>query len=149
MKIYPGLIASDFLITDDGEDHAFKVWLWRTQEDMKSWAKLYAGEISENTQAFFSDVEAMTYNQCQFLGHIHFYKDGWNSDTVAHELLHALFRYIIVVVEDFSRSLYCEIREDKEALCYEYGYWMEWLYNWLFDHNPQEAWLVTNQKEKL
>ena len=150
MKVYPGLIASDFLITCDGEDHAFKIWLWKDRESMGLWSKLYSEDgISETTQAFFADTVAMTHHTCQFLGHLHFYKDAWNSDTVAHELLHALFRYIKVVVVDFPRALYLEFRDDKEALCYEFGYWMEWVYNWLFDKNPQEQWRVTNQSAPL
>ena len=149
MKVYPGLIASDFLITKDGEDHAFQVWLWDNHENMRQWSKLYVKEVEENANAFFSDTVAMTYHPFQFLGHLHFVKDSWNTDTVAHELMHALFRYLIVVVEDFSRSLYAEIRKDKEALCYEFGYWMEWTFNWLFDKNPQEQWQVTNKESPL
>lgn len=150
MVIYPGLIASDFLITqEDEEKHAFQIWLWDSHKTMKQWAKLYADEIDENAQAFFSDVLAETHNPCQFIGHLHFVKDDWNSDTVAHELMHGFFRYIKVCFIDFTRALFLEWRDEKEQLCYEYGYWMEWTYNWLFDHNPQEQWKVTNKNKVL
>lgn len=144
MEIHPGLIASEFLITkEDEEDHAFQIWLWDERKAMLEWAERHSDPsyYSENTQAMFSDVEAMAHKPCQFLGHLHFVKDDWDLNAVAHELMHAFFRYAIVCFEDFTRALFLEWRDDKEQLCYEYAEWVDWTYRWLWKKNPNPKWV--------
>lgn len=138
---YPGLIASDFLVTD--EMHSWKVWLWESQEDLIRWADLYSVNPQkepgyyDKTMALHSPCKSLVVNgPMQHLGDLHFVKDHWNMMMVTHELLHALFHYIRGLVPDFSRAFYGCWIEEEEELCYPFGEWCEWVYRWLWKKNP-------------
>lgn len=146
MKIYPGLIASTILLTDDL--HSWRIWLWETQEDLKRWAERYAAGPKgkgayDKTEALFSPVSCNIHVPAQHLGEIHFVKDNWDLELVVHELVHAQFHYIRMQVEDFVRPLYQfykEWMEWEEDLCYPFGKWINWVYNWLWKKNPNPRW---------
>ena len=153
MKIYPGLIASDFMITVG--DHSFRIWLWETREDMHRWAENYsvgeheAGYYS-TADALFSPTNCLIHEQCSHLGELHFVKDNWDEETVAHELSHAQFQYIRKQVEDFVRPLYqfyVEWMAWEEELCYPFGQWFKWVYRWLWKHNPNPKWIQEKREE--
>ena len=145
MKIYPGLVRSTFLITS--EDHSWRIWLWETQEDLKRWAERYAAGSREpgqydDTDALHSPMDSLFIDgPKQHLGEIHFVKDQWELEHVAHEMLHAMFHYIRVLVPDFSRALYRDLMGAEENLCYPFGEWVDWVYRWLWKFNPNPKWV--------
>jgi hypothetical protein len=147
MIIYPGLIKSDFLITVN--DHSFRIWLWETQDDMRRWAERYSlGDEKpgyfDDAAAIFSPSDCMIHEPCSHLGELHFVKDYWDEELVAHELTHAQFQYIRKQVEDFVRPLYQFYRgwmAWEEDLCYPFGQWYRWVFRWLWKHNPNPKWV--------
>ena len=155
MKIYPGLIASDFLIPVD--DHSFRVWLWETREDMVRWVENYS--IARNhhelghfakADAIFNPTNCLIHAPVQHLGEIHFIKDHWDEEIVAHELTHAQFQYIRKQVEDFVRPLYQFYEawmEWEEELCYPFGQWYKWVFRWLWKKNPNPKWIRERDSE--
>jgi len=139
MVIYPGLLRSDFLITNDDEYHAWEVWLWKDVESMVSWSDNYGhGDVGNNADACHIPMNLICDEPMQLIGHLHFVKNKWDMETVSHELLHGLFIYLKCFVPDFPRTIYMNWMEDEEPICYEFGYWADWLYRWLWKRNPNE-----------
>ena len=149
-KVHPGLIASDFIITEN--DCSFRVWLWETQEGLKTWAYRYAAGRDkkgrfDDSIGLFSPSQCLVHDRASHIGEIHFIKDRWDEEIVAHELAHAQFQYIRKQVEDFVRPLYqfyTEWMEWEEELCYPFGQWHKWTWRWLWKKNPNPKWIKTN-----
>jgi hypothetical protein len=138
MKIYPGLIASDFL---EAEGNFWMVWLWETDEDLQRWANRYAidrmpGQFDNCCGLHAPEITKIdTENQC--LGHLHFVKDNWAMDIVAHEMMHGFLHYVRTMIPNFTRALYMHFMDEEEdLLCYPFGEWLDWLYRWLWERNP-------------
>lgn len=149
-SFHPGLIRSDFLF-DEEIGVSWQIWFWKTREDLQRWADNFCqscqgvpGEFAETRALHSPEFLLYVDEKRQHMGSIHFVKDGWDLSTVSHEVLHALFHYIRVLVPDFPRALYKDWMEKEEALCYPFGDWVEWIYRWLWKYNPNPRW----QKEK-
>ena len=146
-KVYPGLIASSFLVTEEG--HSWRVWLWETQGDLKRWAERYAagpkepGEFND-ALGLHTPCEVEIDGEFQHIGEIHFIKDSWDLEHVAHECTHGLFHYIRCLVSDFPRMLYLNIMECEEEVCYPFGQFVDMSYRWLWKKNPNPKWLKEN-----
>ena len=144
-KVHPGLIASDFLVTID--NHSWRIWLWETQEDLKRWADRHAtdphpepGEY-DHAEGLHSPTDYLAFDQPgQHLGELHFIKNNWDLEKVAHEFLHGLFHYIRVLVPDFGRAFYMNWMSEEEKICYPFGEWVDWAYRWLWKKNPNPKW---------
>lgn len=64
----------------------------------------------------------------EFFGELHFARDSWNCEVVAHECMHATFHAMrIFDVEQFP-----EINVE-ERICYLHGHLFEDVYKWLWD----------------
>jgi hypothetical protein len=137
IEIYPGLIASDFLLTEEG--HAWQVWLWKTPEDLGHWDRLYGANDGEPALGRHTPLICEADAPCQLLGHLHFCKGEWSEGVVAHEMLHGLFHYVKVCVPGFVRAIYL-FMEEEEEICYPFGDWIEWLKRFLWKHDPNEKW---------
>lgn len=147
MIIYQGLIASDFYIDNDG--HSWRIWLWKTQEDLKRWGDRYAsGRLPEQFN-YAIGMHSPNYVLCdvpyQHLGELHFLLNNWTMDLVAHECLHALFHYIRGQVSDFARILYRCWMDDEEEICYLFGGLVDWAYRWLWKKNPNPFWGIEDE----
>jgi hypothetical protein len=148
-NIYPGFVASAILLTDEG--HSWRIWLWKSQEDLKRWADRYSagrtGEPGEydGCMGLHSPCEVMLDGEFQHIGEIHFVLDHWDLETVVHECTHGLFHYIRCLIIDFPRMLYMGYIENEEEICYPFGKFVELAYKWLWKKNPNPSW----QKEWL
>lgn len=69
------------------------------------------------------------------LGEIHFIKDVWNMNIVAHELCHAIIHRIRTIGPSMS-DVVNQVGGSEEEVCYEFGRWMDCLYRSLWDVNP-------------
>ncbi len=145
-EIYPGLILNSIYIMEEG--HSFRVWLWETQEDLVKWAETYSpntrkGSFSNAIGLFSPNMYCPIHEPHSHLGEIHFVKDRWDEEVVAHEMTHMQFQYIRKCVEDFVRPLYqyyLEWMEWEEELCYPFGRSFKWVWKWLWKHNPNPNW---------
>lgn len=67
------------------------------------------------------------------LGELHFVRNEWNEEIVAHELCHALVHRLRTLP---NRGAVFEDMDHEEPLCLTFGQWFNQLYNWLWDFNP-------------
>jgi len=144
MIIYPGLIASSILLLDEG--HSWRIWLWKEQADLIRWAERYSsgrtGEPGEyeDTLGLHSPCDIELDGEYQHIGEIHFIKDQWNMEHVAHECSHGVFHYIRCLISDFPRKLYLNFMECEEEVCYPFGQFVDMAYRWLWKQNPNPRW---------
>jgi hypothetical protein len=69
------------------------------------------------------------------LGEIHFIKDKWGLEIVAHELCHALMHRVRQLKPNFKHIIE-QVNGAEETICYEYGQWVEDIYRFLWETNP-------------
>jgi len=73
------------------------------------------------------------------MGEIHFIKDKWNMEIVAHELCHSL----IGRLRHSPMLKLCDIIQQnnnaEELICYEFGSWVDQVYRKLWELDPLEA----------
>jgi hypothetical protein len=140
-EVYPGLIASTFLVAED--NNFWQIFLWNKEKDLKRWSKKYShddycegtiGLHSPNSFGIEEEIKPVP------LGYIHFVNNKWNTEVVTHELLHALFHYIKGCIKDFARRFYWDDMDLEEYLCYSFGEWNDEIYRWLWRHNPGRKW---------
>jgi hypothetical protein len=139
-EIYPGLMACDFLDTEDNLCF-WRVWLWESPEALGNWIDIHRPHQKDLKGAdgihcgmyFTDDVLG------QQLGDLHFIKGVWDEEVVAHELMHAFMWFAAGMIPDFSRIVYsCDRMDDEEKyICYPFGRWFGWLYPWLWKVNPR------------
>lgn len=69
------------------------------------------------------------------LGEIHFIKNKWNIEIIAHELQHAIIHKIRLLPPYFEDIL---LQKDnaEEYICYLFGYMMSSIYTKLYAINP-------------
>jgi len=88
------------------------------------------------------------------LGELHFVKDDWNMEIVAHELQHAL-AHRMRVLEPFAQQVMDQddshdyIKSAEERFCREAGRWFDELYRWLWRHNAYGKHAQGHDKETL
>ena len=118
----------------------FKVFLWATIDDLREAAPACdrgsAIHCPTPSREVYKDGEWMVRPR-NLLARIHFAAGQWTEETVAHELVHALF--------EADRSGVGEKRlgdlEDasfshEEEWCYRYGRWFSTVYRWLWENDP-------------
>jgi hypothetical protein len=74
------------------------------------------------------------------MGEVHFIKDKWNMEIVAHELCHAL----IGRLRHNATLKLCDVmmqnNDTEEIICYEFGRWVDEVYRRLWQEDPNEKW---------
>ena len=70
------------------------------------------------------------------LGEIHFIKNNWNTETVAHELFHAFIHRLRSVKDPTAEQIIEQEGTSEEDICYEFGQWFDQLYRELWAINP-------------
>jgi len=120
----------------------FHVFLWEDQESFEKnsltgefKSKDYAG--STNLAPFIIQVTSQG-NQIIVklkLGEVHFIKDKWDMEIVAHELTHVLI-HRMRVLKPLAKDIIDQIEEGEEIICYEFGSWVDQVYRLLWEINP-------------
>ena len=138
-EIYPGLIASDFLVTEE-DSYSWQVWLWDSVESYARWQRIHRGvsdyECLEDAAAH-NGMPIEIGQPYQLVGHLHFLRQSWDEETVAHEMLHAFIHYARSQIPDLAKIFYLGpmIREE-ESCCYPFGRWFSWVWRWLWKVDP-------------
>lgn len=73
------------------------------------------------------------------LGEVHFIKDTWNMEIVAHELFHAIIQQIRMIGPK-ADDIVEQIGDSEEDICYTFGRWMHEIYSLLWEVNPYGRW---------
>lgn len=151
MKVYPGLIASEFFWYD--EKYSFRVWLWKSQADLVRWAERYGNDRKK--KGYYDGAEGLcnparlNYDECgQHIAELHFVAGKWAVETVAHECLHGLLHFLRFQSESFARvfyQMYKNYMDWEEEICYPFGELVDQVYRWLWKKNPNPKW----RKEKM
>jgi len=70
------------------------------------------------------------------IGEVHFIKDKWNTEIVAHELCHALIGRFRMNKSPKLCDMVMQTDEAEEEICYEFGRWFDQVYRRLWKENP-------------
>lgn len=126
-----------------GKKHYFHVFLW---EDQESFDQNVLGteknecigccNLAPTIISFKDNKEAIIRPK---LGEIHFIKDEWNLEIVAHELCHGLIQRLRMIEPRVS-DVVEQIDESEEIICHEFGKWVYKVYNSLWESNPNLKW---------
>lgn len=149
-----------------GKKHYYHVFLWKTEkdfykntEDTETHGSCACVNFSPTIVEMYKDKNTNTtepkkkvaYKEKTIirpkLGEIHFIKDKWNLEIVAHELCHAIM-HRIRQLNDNGQEIMEQEEEKEEEICYEFGAWMEVLYRELWEINPPFEYKKTNQRKK-
>jgi hypothetical protein len=115
----------------------FQVFLWDDIQSLKD-----HHEVTDDTLAitcfepwFVDDETGKVYINPK-LGEIHFAKDSWNVNVVAHEVQHAIIHRMRLVWPPAHLILLEEYADAEEEIAYETGHWVERVYRWLGTADP-------------
>ena len=125
-----------------GSGHYYSAFLW---EDQKSFDENThdnkpgeaAGCCNHAPMKLLVNEEGRVLKKCppKKMGEVHFIKDKWNMEIVAHELLHALigrFRNIQPKLCD----IVMQNGNAEETICYGFGEWVDQSYRRLWKEDP-------------
>ena len=153
-----------------GKRHYFHVFLWKNKkafiqntldnEDKCSIAcvnlaptiyeisQIYDGTCVNTTSTYYYDIGSYERKIIRpKLGEIHFIKDKWGLEIVAHELCHALMHRIRQLKPNFEHIIE-QVNGAEESICYEYGQWLEDIYRFLWETNPPKELYKFNNEMK-
>jgi len=131
------LVADCRVICTQARPHYFDIYLW---EDQESFLKNTI-DMDEYTQGCCELASVLLDPESGFsipprkLGEVHFIKDKWDEEVVAHELCHALLHRLRELCPSI-RSVMKQEKNYEEEICYEFGMWNKQVYRWLWLHNP-------------
>jgi hypothetical protein len=119
-----------------GKKHYFHVFLW---EDPESFAQNTTDTDKKtggcvNLVPSIIEIEGDSKKEIvrPKLGEVHFIKDRWDMEIVAHELCHALIHRIRMIRPDATQVVEQE-GDSEETICYEFGKWVDQIYRVLWE----------------
>ena len=71
------------------------------------------------------------------LGEIHFIKEKWTTEIVAHELCHALI-HRLRMIKPKAEDVIAQEEDFEELVCWEFGRWMDQVYRLLWEDDPPQ-----------
>jgi hypothetical protein len=131
-----------------GRRHYLFAYLWEDREAMLA----AAGHGDRSTQALhvpnsysfdFDNIntwEGAHNSAPPLLSEVHFVREDWTAEIVAHELCHALLHRLRAVGPPTEILLSQTPMEAEEAVCYEFGEWFDQLYEWLWEVDSADGW---------
>ena len=88
---------------------------------------------------YYENNDTKRRRPLKVIGTIHFVRDRWDMETVAHECFHAAAHYIRA-----TKSLPLGVDDDnmvkEEQVCYQMGRLVSNVYRKLWDLNPNPRW---------
>jgi hypothetical protein len=123
-----------------GRRHYFHVFLWDSQESFdQNTLDNEPGQVlgCVNYCPYTIEIEKKREKKIIMpkLGEIHFIKDIWTLEIVAHELCHALL-HRLDYLEPSIDEIFSEEGNSEESICLEFGQWMDEIYRHLWQKNP-------------
>lgn len=141
IKDRTNLVArADLKVT--GSRHYFQLYLWRDLISFRANSmdneKAVACVNFEPTIIEFSNN---TENEIirPKRGEIHFVVGKWNIEIVAHEIGHALIERMRLF-PPHADAIIEQTADAEEEICHELGQWVDNVYRWLWEHNPNVLW---------
>lgn len=134
-----------------GKSYYFHVFLWEDQDsfdantcDNKPNEAAACVNLAPTVIEVFAKEENDKIIIRPKLGEIHFIKDKWNMEVVAHELCHA-FIHRIRQLNNKGQDVIEQIENVEESVCYEFGQWAHTIYNLLWKENPSKKWKLIGE----
>lgn len=123
----------------------FEVYLWESREAMV--ANGLPKEDFDGAGAAVVHVPSLVSWACggwihkprKKLSEVHFVKQDWDDEVIAHELIHVLgqcFRYVEPSPVDFAE----QNGNSDEIVAYRFGKWVHVVTRWLWEHDPSSEW---------
>lgn len=139
------------LCSNNGRSY-FNVYLWNNHEAMiaaQSEEQPPGTEATCALRPYQINIWTGEPEALPLLGELHFVKDAWNLEHVAHEVQHAILHRMRVlrptaievteqrnfVADNWPEDINCE-----EIVCYEAGQWVQDVYGFLWEMNPNTNW---------
>jgi len=127
-----------------GKKHYFHVFLWADQQSFdentlgnKPGQSRGCVNLAPSIISFKNEVEREIIRPK--LGEVHFIKDKWDLEVVAHELCHALIQRIRMI-NPSAKQIVNQDEDNEEDICYEFGAWVDEIYHLLWSENPNMNW---------
>lgn len=121
----------------------FQVFLW---DDIKSLRAYFHDPADPEATA---DTLAMTSFEAWYvdpdngsiyinpkLGEIHFARDHWNVNIIAHEVQHAIMHRMRLIWPPAHLLMLDEYADAEEEIAYETGHWVAQIHKFCQAHNP-------------
>ena len=140
-------LIAQFKINIKSEKYYFHMYLWENKESMMLNAPDdVKGSDSEAMAALATSIIKIHSDGTESdeiiypkLGEIHFIKDRWDMNIVAHELMHIMIHKIRMVGPEFEKIIYQDENAEEET-CYLFGDWVSEVYLKLWEVNPSMKW---------
>ena len=136
---------AETVLRSSAKPYYLRVRLWRTKEELAQDSRLVGtGPVGPAVAIFTTDARTAKSDSPEIvkneIGTIDFVQGLWWSNTVTHELQHALHVRMMTIgptVEEAWGEL-----ELEEELAYEIGDWAGQLYKWLWANCPSKKHIV-------
>lgn len=94
---------------------------------------------------YYQDTETGEMHSLKVIGIIHFVRDKWDMEVVAHECGHAMAHYIRATGKNPLGDKRDNMEEEEE-LCYPFGRLVEEIYTKLWVLNPNPNWVKEKEE---
>lgn len=148
IKDESGLIGK-WILKSSIKPYYFHVFLWDNQN---SFDRNTMDNIPNRSSGCVNLSSYIIYPERKIkpkLGEIHFIKDKWNMEIVAHELQHALIHRIRALEAPAFSEIIDQCGSSEEDICYEFGEWVNKVYSLLWEFNPGSVWTKTGETQAL
>lgn len=121
----------------------YQVYLWETIEDLKAYFEVDDDTLAMTSfEPWFVDQSTGQVYINPKLGEIHFAREHWNVNVVAHEVQHAIIHRMRLIWPPAHLIMMDEYADAEEEIAYETGNWVERIHTWLWGldpglHNPK------------
>lgn len=129
-----------------GLDVHWKVFLWPSRD-------MFHGKMADGVGAdglhhphpYRKHIVTRKRRPMRVVGSIHFVRDKWDMEVVAHECLHAIAHYIRSTGKNPLGDK-CDNMKEEEELCYPFGRLVEEVYTKLWELNPSPGWVKKKEE---
>lgn len=132
-----GKIVAQMKLPSSRKPYYFQVILWETIDDLKEYF-----DVDDDTLAmtcfepWYVDSDTGQVYINPKLGEIHFARDAWNVNVVAHEVQHAIIHRMRLIWPPAHLIMLDEYADAEEEIAYEMGNWTERVHSFLWEHDP-------------
>lgn len=114
----------------------FKVFLWQDIEDLRAHFEVEDGTLAMTCfEPWLVDDETGKVYINPKLGEIHFARDHWNVNVIAHEVQHAMIHRMRLIWPPAHLIMLDEYADAEEEIAYETGSWVEKTHGFLWQHD--------------
>jgi hypothetical protein len=133
-------VVATLRLPSSRKPYYYQVILWDSIKSLRDYF-----EVNDDTLAmtcfepwYVDDDTGAVYINPK-LGEIHFARDHWNVNVVAHEVMHAVIHRMRLVWPPAHLIMLDEYADAEEEVAYELGNWTERVHHWLWQQDPGGA----------